>query len=338
MKRDLPRRVYLKHGAYWFVDLARKWHRLCAEKDGLPAMYRALAALSEREATSDRMPAVISRWMDEKRPTWAAETLRNKERMEIVLARKLAEFTPASITTADCDEVLGSFRATPRTHNQYRDMLRQVLAYAARKGLREGWNPVDDVPGMSTPGRKRAVTDAELAAIRKAALVRGEGDDAKAVRNGQALISMIDLALLTGQRISDVIKMRWQDVTADGLYVEQGKRRKGQPGKRLLIELTPALRAALNRCAPRDGRIGFVLKNERGSGYTYAGIRSAWVRACVAAGVEDLNIHDLRGRAGVDKTVAQGIESAKDLLGHDQLSTTEHYVEGKRVKRVKPTR
>lgn len=334
MKRNLPKRVYLKHGGFYFVDIARKWHRLCHERDGLPALYRALAAIAEREATSDRMPAVIARWMDEKRPSWAAATLRNRERMEIVMARKLAEFAPASLTAADCDEFLGCFRATPRTHNQYRDMLRQVLAYAARKGLREGWNPVDDIPGMSTPGRKRTVTDAELAAIKAAALDR----DGKPVRNGAALVQMIDLALLTGQRIGDIIGWRWQDVTKEGLHVEQGKRRKGQPGKQLLIELTPALQAALAECAKGRDRIGHILKTQSGRSYTYAGIRSAWDRACAAAGVEDLNIHDMRGRAGVDKEIEGGIESAKNLLGHDRLATTEHYVEGKRVRRVKPTR
>jgi hypothetical protein len=41
-KNGLPPRVYLKHGAYYLVTLAGKWVRLCGEKEGLPAMYRAL--------------------------------------------------------------------------------------------------------------------------------------------------------------------------------------------------------------------------------------------------------------------------------------------------------
>jgi len=331
MKRELPKRVYLKHGAFWFVDLQRKWHRLCAEKDDLAGMYRALATLTEREATSDRMPAVLVRWMDETRAEkgWKASTVRNRERQIMVLSRKLAEFTPAQVTTAVAKEVLDAFKATPRTFNQYRDVLRQVMAFAAGESLREDFNPIDNIKGKTERKRKRIVSDAEIAAIKAAALER----DGKPVRNGRALVQMIDLALLTGQRIGDVIGWRWQDVTDAGLLVTQQK-----TGKRLVIELTPALRAALAECAKGHHKIGHILKTQSGSGYKYAGIRSAWVRACERAGVEDLNIHDMRGRAGTDKEAELGMEAAKNLLGHDQLSTTEGYVEGKRVRRVKPTK
>ena len=43
MKRSLPKRTYLKHGAWYYIDMQRKWHRLCAVSAGLPSMYRALA-------------------------------------------------------------------------------------------------------------------------------------------------------------------------------------------------------------------------------------------------------------------------------------------------------
>jgi integrase len=36
-------------------------------------------------------------------------------------------------------------------------------------------------------------------------------------------VEVFDLALLTGQRISDLIKLRWQDVGVDGIYVQQQK-------------------------------------------------------------------------------------------------------------------
>lgn len=326
MKRDLPRRVYLKHGAFWYVDLARKWHRLCAEREGLPAMYRAFAKLTEQASLVDRMPAVMAAWADaaKKEKKWSASHARNVERTILVLGRKLAEFAPADVTSADVDEVLESFADRPRTYNLCRNVLRQCLAYASRKRMRDGANPVVNVPGKSTPGRKRHATDAEIAAVKKAALTK---------RNGVALVQMIDLALLTGQRIGDIVAWRWQDVTDTALMVEQRK-----TGKRLAIELTPALRAVLADCARGKDKIGHILKTQSGSGFTYAGMRSKWDRACTLAGVNDLHIHDLRGRAGVDKREVDGMEAAKDLLGHDQMATTAHYIEGKTVRRVKPTR
>jgi integrase len=324
MKRTLPRRVYLKHGAFYYVDMANKWHRLCGDDAGLPGVYRALAALTERETTSDRMPAVISRWVESKRPEWAEKTAVDQERIARAMSESFVEFRPDQVTTPVCAAYLKPYAATKRTHNLHRTMLRQVMAFAALEGLREGFNPVDNIPTKSTPGRKRAVSDAEIEAIKAGALLQS--------RNGEALVQMIDLALLTGQRISDLIGLRWQDVTRDGVRVQQGK-----TGERLLIEWSPKLRAAIAACA-RGDKIGFVLQTQSGRGYKYAGIRSAWVRACKRAGVEDLNIHDMRGRAGMDKRDGTDLEGAKNLLGHRSIKTTEHYVDGKAERKVKPAR
>lgn len=322
MKRHLPRRVYEKHGSFWYVDLDRKWHKLCRINLGLPTMYRELARLSEREADSDRMPAVIARWADSKRPSWAVATERNMDRAVRVLGDAFAEFAPAQVTTPICSQFLKTYAAKPRTHNIYRNVLGQVLAFAAVEGLREDHNPIKNIPGKETRGRNRIVTDAEVITIKAAAL--------KAARNGEALVQMIDLAMLTGQRIGDLIGLRWQDVTDSGLIVQQGK-----TGERLLIGWSPALRAAIAAC-DRGQRIGHVLKTQTGGPYRYAGIRSAWDRACGRAGVLDLNIHDLRGRAGVDSLLAHGIVSAQEMLGHKGEAMTRHYTDGKYHKLVKP--
>lgn len=324
-RSDMPRRVYLRHGAYYFVTLAGKWIKLSRQSEGLPAMYRALAALTEREATSDRMPAVITRWLDSKRSEWAEKTATDQERIADEMAGAFAEFRPADVTTPVCAEYLRRYSATPRTHNLHRTMLRQVLAFAALEGLREGFNPIDNIPTKKVEGRRRVVTDAEVKAIKAAALLQA--------RNGEALVQMIDLALLTGQRISDLIGLRWQDVTDAGLSVQQGK-----TGARLLIEWTPALRAAIKACE-RGDKIGHILKTQSGRGYRYSGIRSAWVRACERAKVEDLNIHDLRGRAGVDALGDdEDMRKAQRLLGHKGERMTRHYVEGKYARKVKPSR
>ncbi len=324
-RSDMPRRVYLRHGSYYFVTLAGKWLKLSREREGLPAMYRALASLTEREARADLMPAVIVRWMDSKRPEWADKTAVDQERIATEMCEAFADFRPSVVTTPICAEYLRRYAATPRTHNLHRTMLRQVLAFAALEGLREGYNPIDNIPTKKMEGRRRVVTDAEVKAIKAAALQQA--------RNGEALVQMIDLALLTGQRISDLIGLRWQDVTEHGLSVQQGK-----TGVRLLIEWTPALRAAITACE-RGDNIGHLLKTQSGRGYRYSGIRSAWVRACARAGVEDLNIHDLRGRAGVDALGDdEDMRSAQRLLGHKGEAMTRHYVEGKYARKVKPTR
>lgn len=325
-KDGLPRRVYVKHGAYYFVTPANQWKKLCRVKDGLPSMFRALAVLSEAEAISDRMPAVLTRYVDSKKAEWGDRMVKDQERIANYMAEAFAEFTPAEVTTPVCVKYLQEFASQARTHNMHRTMLRQVMAFAAREGLREGHNPIDNVPTKATPGRIRVVLDSEILAIKKAC---------SGFRSGRPLAQMMDLALLTGQRIGDLIKLRWQDVTDDGLYFEQGK---GGRRVKLLVEWTPALRAAIKACEKGD-RIGHVLKTQTGTGFRYAGIRSAWVRACERAKIEDMNIHDMRGRAGVDALGDnEDIQSAQRLLGHKGERMTRHYVDGKYARKVKPTR
>jgi len=326
-KNGLPRRVYLRHSAYYYVDLLGKWHRLSAERDGLPSMYRALAQLQDAQ-TGDRMPAIITDWLVTKRAGWSASQKRNIERVASEISAAFSAFRPGDVTTPDCAEYLGTLKDRPRTHNIHRDVLRQVLAYSAVRGLREGHNPIENITGLSTPGRRRVVMDAEIAAIRAAAVAGHQGED-----GGRGLLQMLDLALITGQRIGDLLGLRWQNVTDAGLMIEQGK-----TGARMLIEWTPALRAAVEACSDGATRIGHLLKTRTGGPYTYAGMRSAWVRVCKRAGIEDLNIHDLRGRAGVDALKAGDLESARALLGHQTQRMTAHYTHGKHVPKVRPAR
>lgn len=314
----LPARVYLKHGAYYYVDLARKWHRLCREKDGLPAMYRALASLTESARTEHLMPAVISRWCEDKiaRGDWSDGTQVDMERVSRIVGNRFAEFSPSQVTAPIAAQYLKAYIKQPRTYNLHRNVLRQVMSFAALEGLRTGYNPIDDVPAAKQQARHRIVTDAEIVAI-KAALMGAK-------RGGRTHCLMLDLCLELGQRIGDVLNLRWQDITESGIVVDQSK-----TGARRIVAWSPALHSIIEELGQGRDRIGHLLVQSTGKAYTYAGIRSAWVRALEKAGVEDLHIHDLRGRAGADVADSRGIYEAQKLLGHASVQMTEHYVKTK---------
>lgn len=317
MKRDLPKCVYLKHGAYWYVK-RNKWHRLCDERRGLSAMYRALASFSEAEHMRDFMPAIITRWLDSRE--LASSTREDYERYCSWLAAEFAGMLPESVTTKTCADALRKI-TKPRTFNMHRTILRQVLSFAAMEGLRDGHNPVDDIPAKPSKVRKRLVLDAEVEAIRKAGATH---------RNGEVLGQMLDLALLTAQRIGDLLGLRWQDVREDGIYFRQQK-----TGKELIVQWSPRLRAAVAQCA-RRGKIGHLLKTQTDGRYTYRGIKSAWERACAEAGVEDLNIHDLRRRALMDTRKRLGSEAAQRLAAHSDPRQTADYTDGNEPDVVAP--
>jgi integrase len=327
-KRDgLPTRVYLKHSSYYYVDHANKWHRLSAERQGLPAMYRALADLTDHAEARATLAGVAQDWLKAKSPGWSAARKREATHLTDLIIERMGSVQPADVTAPIAAAMLAEFRDRASTHNKVRATLKILLDHAALIDLREGVNPLAVVPGLSTPGRKRIVTDAELSRLRAAC----NTDSPHA--SGRALVQMIELALLTGQRIGDLIKLRWQDVSEAGVYVEQGK-----TGTRLLIEWTPDLIAAIESCAAGRDRVGHVLVNRWGAAYTYNGILGAWSRACKRAGITDLHIHDLRGRAGVDVLEDRGIEAARQLLGHTTQRQTAHYTGNKTTLKVKPSR
>lgn len=324
-RTGLPKRVYLKHGRYWYVAPTGKWHGLTREREGLPAMYRALAALVDTERVSDLLPAVLARWADSKRAEgkWESSTERDMVRAIDYLSKRFAEFRPAQVTTPIVFEALKPWLGKARSFNRVRSVLKQAMSFAALEGLREGHNPVDDVPQRILKKRIRIVTPAELDAMAKALM--------QAKRGGPAHVRMLGLCIKTGQRIGDVLKFRAQDITDDGLLVTQGK--TGEP---LVIEWDAELRELVEACFVGRDKIGPLLVQSTGKAYRYAGVRSAWVRAMERAGIEDLHIHDLRGEAGARLADTLGSYAAQILLGHASVKMTEHYIRGKTRRRATP--
>lgn len=324
-KDGLPRRVYPKNGRYWYVAADKKWHALTRIDDGLPAMLRALAALLGTAASTDYMPGVTARWLDSKVSAgdWEASTQADMERVAKVIAHEFQAFRPDQVTTPVCAKFLKRWLQQPRTYNLYRSALKQILSAAALEGLRQGFNPVDDVPQRKIKKRIRIVTPAELQAMAAALKL--------AKRGGPAHVRMLLLCLKTGQRVGDVIGFRAQQCTDEGIEVDQDK-----TGAPLLIEWDAELRAIVDECFAGRDRIGHLLVQSTGAPYTYAGVRSAWVRAMEKAGIEDLHIHDLRGEAGASLAQWLGPYAAQLLLGHASIKMTEGYIAGKTRKRAKP--
>jgi integrase len=318
--KGLPKRCYVKHGAVYYVDMARKWHRLCAEREGLPAVFRAMARITERLDTPGSMPAITTAWLDEMRPQWAPSTRKDREAIGALICKAFAEYHASDVTTPDANQFLKKWAAKPRYYNVARGVLSQILRYAAVHGHREGYNPIDNIKGAKVDARKRMVTDDDLVTMR-AALSVGT--------HTAGILAVFDIAILTGLRVGDIIKLRWQDVKADGLHIVQQK-----TGTAQVIGWSDDLRATVNACGTGQ-RIGHIIKTRSGAPYTYSGVKSAWDRALVRCGLEDLHIHDLRGRAGIDKTIEAGKEQAQGLLGHATMRMTEQYTEGKTVKTTK---
>ncbi|MGP0089887.1 MAG: tyrosine-type recombinase/integrase [Xanthobacteraceae bacterium] len=97
------------------------------------------------------------------------------------------------------------------------------------------------------------------------------------------------LALWTGQRQGDLLRLPWSSYDGKCLRLRQRKTRR-----RVTIPVGAPLKAALDATAKRGP---IILVTLDGRPWTEDGFRSSWGKACTKAGVEGVTFHDLRGSA-----------------------------------------
>lgn len=342
MKRSgIPRGVFVKSGRYYYVaSLGKKriWTGLSRVKDGLPALYTALADLNADTSTQINMPALVSDWQRMVMPRHAPKTQRDDVSRCLVIANDFVDFRPDEVDSPACATFLRQYRDKPRTHNAYREMLRELMRFAEEMGYRPaGSNPTQALRTMSTPARNRYITDSELRRIKVAAM---RGLDGKDTRSGPMLCALIDMAYLTGQRIGDLLALEWDQLGRDGISFAPAKVSK-TTGARILIEWSPKLRDVEHRLrALRVKRAGFapqVFTTQDGSAYTYWGASTAWRRACDRAGIK-AHFHDLRAKALTDKERAEGMQQARTMGGHSTETQTADYVRNRSARKTGATR
>ncbi len=101
------------------------------------------------------------------------------------------------------------------------------------------------------------------------------------------------LALWTGQRQGDLIKLMWSQYDGTHIRLKQGKTKK-----RVVIPVGAVLKVALDARRPEKPE-GAILRNTRGQAWTSDGFRASWGKAFTKAKIADagLHFHDLRGTA-----------------------------------------
>jgi integrase len=97
------------------------------------------------------------------------------------------------------------------------------------------------------------------------------------------------LALWTGQRQGDLLRLPWSAYDGKTIRLRQSK-----TGARVVVPVGAPLKAALDS-VPKVSPI--ILVNSNGKPWSSPGFRTAWVRGCRAAGITGLTFHDLRGTA-----------------------------------------
>lgn len=196
-------------------------------------------------------------------------------------------------------------------------LLSHVFNKARDWGYTDATNPCQGVKGFKETGRDRYVSDEEFRAVWEHA--------------DQTLRDAMDLALLTGQRPADVLKIKREDLRDGALWIVQSKTK----AKRA-IELTGELATLIERIGarPRERLSAWLIRDDDGKPLGTFALRSRFDKARRAAGVE-FQFRDLRAKAATD---TGDLAHSQKLLGHRNRGMTEQYVRARIGERVSPLR
>jgi len=318
-RKDLPERVYSKHGSYFFVDRKNKWHNL--GKDFHQALIR-YAEINSSAYVVTRLGHVMDRFIKEELPKLAIRTRKDRFREIDNLRKVFGAMRPDDITSQQIYKYM-DLRNAPVRANRERSTLSRLFQCAIRWGIATQ-NPCRDVrPNKETP-RDRYVEDWEFWAVHDIAPLPVQ--------------LAMQIALATGAAQGIILNLTHRDCKEDGLYIPM---RKG--GKPVILEWTPELRALVERCKSIRTTISsvYLICNRHGQRYTPHGFKAMWQRVMRRAmgqptynGQQDVpspvieerfTFHDLRAKSASDHETGEH-------LGHQSNAML------KRVYRRKPVR
>jgi excisionase family DNA binding protein len=144
------------------------------------------------------------------------------------------------------------------------------------------------------------------------------------------LRAILACALSTGMRLSEILKLRWEDVDHKNKQIKV-KAQSSKSGKQRVIPVNADLFSVLRKQMELySGASDYVFLYEDPATEKLRPVktvRRAFTKACMRAKIENLRFHDLRHTFG-SRLIEKGADpvSVKDLLGHANLKTTEIYL------------
>jgi integrase len=299
------------HASATFPTLgaARRWAALTE------GALRAQRQEPTLEAAHHTLADVLTRYSRDILPTKSPRTAVNQAIhlawwQEALGTKRLIDLTPACVVT--CRDRLAHDRA-PATVNRYVSTLSHALSVAAVEWQWLPESPLRRVRRLREPrGRVRYLTDDERERLLQACQASST----------PALYPLVVLALATGARKMELLRLTWQDIDLRRAQIslEHTKNRE-----RRALPLTGLALQEVERLA-KVRRLGTMLLFPRADGQKPLDIRYAWAQALQAAGITECRFHDLRHSCAsyLAMSGASLVEIAA-VLGHKTLQMVQRY-------------
>ena len=307
----LPQRMYLSHGAYFYVTRENKWIPLGRDLDQAKIKWCEL----DGGEPPTGMTALIHRYMVEVAPLKAQRTYADNKTESLKLLAVFGKMNPQDIKPHHVAKYLDlRGKDAPVRANREKALLSHIFTMGMRWGIVDS-NPCKGVHRNKEGKRDRYITDEEFYLVWSKANL--------------TIRCLMDIAYLTAQRIGDLIDIKLRDISKDGIMFQQNK-----TGKKLLIGMNDDLQAIIDRCRRINPSVkGMTLfHNRSGQKYTYSGISAMFRNAVKKSGVKNFHFHDLRAKALTDAKRA-GLD-AQTLAGHSTEAMTAHYVKRREIDEI----
>ena len=210
------------------------------------------------------------------------------------------------------ETTVGGKKRSPATVNRYLTSLSHAFAVAAREWEWLGQSPVRNVKKLREPrGRVRFLSDEERSRLLAACQV---ADDSR-------LYVLVVLAVSTGARQGELLRLRWPDIDLRRgvavLHQTKNDERRALPLTGL------ALAVLTERSKVRRLDTDLVFANSEGQPIFP---RKAWEDALRAAQIEDFRFHDLRHSAASYLAMSGAtLAEIAEVLGHKTLAMVKRY-------------
>lgn len=307
MKRHLPSYVY-KKGKKGYLYFCRWGQTVRMHHTPGTAEFASEYALLMRgrpAAPKRTVKGLIQQYQTVRWETLAPNTRKSYSRHFAYFVDKMGNIDPKTIRPVHVVEMRNALVDKPTDATRKIGALSSLLAF----GVEIGWldvNPAKGIKGLpGTRARREPWPVEKIAAFRETADPRS--------------LLIFEMLLGTGQRIGDVLAMRWADTDDDGIFVRQQK-----TGAALYIPFTPGLADVL-KAAPRFGATIVSQDNGRPVGYSLAWRDFMATRTKI--GAEAWDFHCLRYTAACEIAALPGMtrEHVAALTGHRAAAMVDHY-------------
>lgn len=197
----------------------------------------------------------------------------------------------------------------PRKADLFMSVLKRLLWFAQDREMIER-HPLEKVEKVSDGSRRDVIwTDAEIDLFRFGK--KNEADKWEIKPAAEPLVRAMMLALWTGQRQGDLLKLTWKAYDGFSLALRQSK-----TGAHVRVKVSDELKGILDNVKRGDSVT--ILTNQQGKPWA-TGFKSSWRKAVEKAGIEDRTYHDLRGTfVTLAYRNGSSIKEIAEVTGHSE--------------------